>query len=48
MPKKKFLSRCQYQNKEALFTDPIFSEGFALSLLLSSSHPTGNKGQEEC
>ena len=23
-----FLSRCQYQNKKALFTDPIFSEGF--------------------
>jgi hypothetical protein len=29
IPKKKyFLSRCQYQNKKALFTDPIFSEGF--------------------
>ena len=27
-----FLSRCQYQNKKALFTDPIFSEGFALGL----------------
>ena len=27
-PKKYFLSRCQYQNKKALFTDPIFSEGF--------------------
>ena len=26
--KKYFLSRCQYQNKKALFTDPIFSEGF--------------------
>ena len=26
---KYFLSRCQYQNKKALFThDPIFSEGF--------------------
>ena len=23
-----FLSRCQYQNKEALFTNPIFSEVF--------------------
>ena len=23
-----FLGRCQYQNKKALFTDPIFSEGF--------------------
>ena len=31
IPKKKyFLSRCQYQNKKALFTDPIFSEGFVL------------------
>ena len=30
IPKKKnFLSRCQYQNKKSLFTDPIFSEGFA-------------------
>jgi hypothetical protein len=28
IPKKVFLSRCQYQNKKALFTDPIFSEGF--------------------
>ena len=27
IPKKK-LSRCQYQNKKALITDPIFSEGF--------------------
>ena len=26
--KKYFLSGCQYQNKKALFTDPIFSEGF--------------------
>ena len=26
--KKYFLSRHQYQNKEALFTDPIFSDGF--------------------
>ena len=26
--KKYFLGRCQYQNKKALFTDPIFSEGF--------------------
>ena len=25
---KKNLSRCQYQNKKALFTDPIFSEDF--------------------
>ena len=28
--KKKKLSRCQYQNKEALFTNPIFSEGFGV------------------
>ena len=27
--KKRKLSRCQYQNEKALFTDPIFSEGFA-------------------
>ena len=26
--KKIFLGRCQYQNKKALFTDPIFSEDF--------------------
>ena len=28
IPKKNFLRRCQYQNKKALFTDPIFREGF--------------------
>jgi hypothetical protein len=28
IPKKIILSRCQYQNKKALFNDPIFSEGF--------------------
>ena len=28
IPKKNFVSRFQYQNKKALFTDPIFSEGF--------------------
>ena len=28
IPKKKFLSCCQFQNKKALFTDPICSEGF--------------------
>ena len=30
IPNKKniFLGRCQYQNKKALFTDPILSEGF--------------------
>ena len=26
IPKKKFLSRCQYQNKKALFTDSIFQK----------------------
>ena len=26
--KKYDLGRCQYQNKKALFTDTIFSEGF--------------------
>ena len=29
IPRKYFSSRCQYQNKKALFTDPIFSWGFA-------------------
>ena len=37
-----FLSCCQCQNKKALFTDPIFSEGFEETLLtlmtLCSSH----------
>ena len=28
IPKKNSLSRCQYQNKKALFTDLIFREGF--------------------
>ena len=28
--KKYFLSPCQYQNKKALFTDPIFSKVFGL------------------
>ena len=28
IPKKTFLSRCQYQNKKALFTDSIFRDGF--------------------
>ena len=31
--KKYFLGRCQYQNKKALFTDPIFSEGFGLQYI---------------
>ena len=30
-PKKIFLGRFQYQNKKALFTDPIFSEGFGFT-----------------
>ena len=37
--KKKNLGLCQYQNKKDLFTEPIFSEGFALNfnnLYLSS------------
>ena len=29
--KKKISSHCQYQNKKALFTDPIFREGFVCS-----------------
>ena len=29
IPKKISLGCCQYQNKKALFTDLIFSEGFA-------------------
>ena len=29
--KKYFSGRCQYQNKKTLFTDPIFSEGFAFA-----------------
>ena len=33
IPKKKYdLGRSQYQNKKALFTDPIFSDGFDLSI----------------
>jgi len=30
---KKNLSCCQYQNKEALFTNPIFREGFRVEVL---------------
>ena len=30
--KKYFLGRSQYQNKKALFTDPIFSDGFGFEL----------------
>ena len=35
IPRKKdfLLSHCQYQNKKALFTDPIFSEGFGANLV---------------
>ena len=33
IPKKIFLGRCQYQNKKALFIDPIFSEGFPTNYL---------------
>jgi hypothetical protein len=31
--KKYFLGCCQYQNKKALFTDPIFSKGFGSDYL---------------
>ena len=33
IPKKYFLGCCQYQNKKAVFTDPIFSEGFECTYL---------------
>ena len=33
IPKKTFSGRCQHQNKKALFTDPIFSEGFCLDYI---------------
>ena len=33
---KKNLSYCQYQNKEALFTNPIFREGFRVEVLFWS------------
>ena len=33
IPKKYDLGRSQYQNKKALFTDPIFSDGFGVSNL---------------
>ena len=29
---KYLLARSQYQNKKALFTDPIFSDGFGLDI----------------
>ena len=31
-----FLGRSQYQNKKALFTDPIFSDGFELTCKAAS------------
>ena len=40
--KKYFLGCCQYQNKKALFTDPIFSEGF-VSAVLEKIHISGLK-----
>ena len=38
IPKKNFLGRCQYHNKKAMFTDPIFSEGFGLKYLQWESY----------
>ena len=38
IPEKKNLDRCQYQNKKALFTDSIFSEGFENLLLLEDEN----------
>ena len=35
IPKKYDLGRSQYQNKKALFTDPIFSDSFGLQLVNS-------------
>ena len=35
VPKKEILSCCQYQNKKALFTDQIFSEGFDYELQIA-------------
>ena len=36
IPKKKyFLSRCQNQNKKALFTDSIFRDGFGWTYLMA-------------
>jgi hypothetical protein len=38
IPKKEyFLGHCQYQNKKALFTDPIFSEGFGKYMLTNNN-----------
>ena len=41
---KKNLSFCQYQNKEALFTNPIFSEGFAFPKEAIFNFSTTNLG----
>ena len=38
IPKKIFLGRCHYQNKKALFADPIFSEGFEYAMRTSHSN----------
>ena len=40
---KKNFGRCQYQNKQALFADPIFSEGFDWKYQLWFSRWTKNK-----
>ena len=46
IPKKIFFS--QYQNKKALFTDPIFSEGFENDYSGIWSSPAGNLGYQLC
>ena len=38
-----FLGRCQYQNKTGLFTDSIFSEGFAILLYIRNNLPAHNR-----
>ena len=51
--KKYFLGRCQYQNKKALFIDPIFSEGLVLTTTISGGkidiigEKTGGKQETE-
>ena len=51
--KKYFLGRCQYQNKKAFFTDPIFSEGLVLTTTISGGkidiigEKTGGKQETE-
>ena len=44
IPKKNKLSRSQYQNKKALFTDPIFSDGFGCTLTLGNNFPVAVGG----